>query len=150
MGEKSGGLILEQERRLAVPPERLFLLMTQPMDLAKWWGPHGFTLPEIELDLKVGGSYRLTMRPPHGEAFHLAGEFLEVDPPERLVYTFRWEEPDPDDRETIVALALRAVGESTDVSMSQGEFATEERLALHLGGWSDSFERLAELIREPM
>jgi uncharacterized protein YndB with AHSA1/START domain len=52
----------------------------------------------------------LAMKPPDGQAFHLAGEFLEIDPPGRLVYTFRWEEPDPDDRETVVALALDAVG----------------------------------------
>lgn len=146
MDEKPRGLVLEQQRTLAAPVERIFLLMTQPAELAKWWGPHGFTTQEIELDLKVGGVYRFTMKPPDGEAFHLAGEFLEIDPPGKLVFTFRWEEPDPDDRETVVELSLDAVGESTEVSLSQGEFATEERLALHRGGWSDSFERLAGLI----
>ena len=146
MDETGRRLVLEQQRTLAAPPERIYHLMTQPAELAKWWGPHGFTTPEIELDVKVGGAYRFTMKPPDGEAFHLAGEFLEIDPSTRLVYTFRWEEPDPDDRETVVALSLDAVGDSTAVSLSQGEFATEERLALHRGGWSDSFERLAGLI----
>jgi uncharacterized protein YndB with AHSA1/START domain len=147
MDEQPSGLVLKQQRVLDAPPERIFFLMTEPAELAKWWGPHGFTTPEIELDLNVGGSYRYTMEPPDGKAFHLSGEFLEIDPPGRLVYTFRWEEPNPADRETVVVLSLDAVGEATEVSLSQGEFATEERLALHRSGWADSFEKLAELIQ---
>ncbi len=86
------------------------------------------------------------MQPPEGDVFHLSGEFLEVDPPDRLSYTFRWEEPTPDDRETVVTLTLREVDGSTNVVLDQGVFATEERLALHTQGWTDSLERLYELV----
>lgn len=86
------------------------------------------------------------MQPPDGDLFHLSGEFLEIDPPNRLIFTFRWEEPDPDDRETVVMLSLDAVGDATEVLLSQGEFATKARLALHRSGWTDSFEKLRELI----
>jgi uncharacterized protein YndB with AHSA1/START domain len=147
MSEQPTGLVLRQQHVLDAPPERIFSLMTEPAELAKWWGPHGFTTPEIVLDLSVGGSYRFTMEPPDGEAFHLSGEFLEIDPPGRLVYTFRWEEPDPADRETVVKLSLGGVGDATEVALSQGEFATEERLALHRDGWADSFEKLSAVIR---
>jgi uncharacterized protein YndB with AHSA1/START domain len=109
-------------------------------------GPHGYATPGIDLDLRVGGGYRFTMQPPDGDRFHLAGEFLEIEPPSRLVYTFRWEEPDPDDRETVVTLSLDEVGDATQVSLSQGQFATEERLELHRSGWTDSSQKLRELI----
>jgi uncharacterized protein YndB with AHSA1/START domain len=109
-------------------------------------GPRGFTTPGIDLDLRVGGGYRFTMQPPGGDPFHLSGEFLEIDPPGRLVYTFRWDEPDPDDRQTVVTLSLGDLADATQVSLSQGEFATEARLALHRGGWTDSMEKLRELI----
>jgi uncharacterized protein YndB with AHSA1/START domain len=129
------------------PPERVFSALVTPEELAKWWGPNGFTSPAIELDLRVGGSYRITMQPPEGDAFHLSGEFVELSPPSRLSYTFRWEEPTPDDRETVVALTLRgADGGSTNVIVEQGVFATEERLALHTQGWTDSLERFYELV----
>ena len=69
-----------------------------------------------------------------------------LDPPSRLAYTFRWDEPLPADREAVVTLSLNAVGGATEVSLSQGEFATEERLMLHRSGWTDSFEKLRELV----
>ena len=146
MDGQPGGWILELERVLNAQNDRIFRAFTEPSELAKWWGPHGFTTPEIVRDLTVGGSYRFTMQPPDGEAFHLSGQFLEIDRPSRLVYTFRWEEPDPDDRETVVKLAFRAVGEATRVVLWQGDFATEARLALHQSGWTDSFDKLRELI----
>ena len=138
--------VLKLTCSLDAPRERIFRSLVQPAALAKWWGPSEFTTPEIEIDLRVGGSYRFGMQPPDGELFHLAGEFLEIDPPGLLAYTFRWEEPDPDDQETIVRLTLDAIGEATQISLSQGTFATEARLTLHRNGWSDSFEKLRRLI----
>ena len=95
MNEQPNGLVLKLKHVVDSPRERIFNLLTEPAELAKWWGPHGFTTPEVALDLSVGGRYRFTMQPPEGEAFHLSGEFIEIDPPTRLVYTFRWDEPDP-------------------------------------------------------
>jgi uncharacterized protein YndB with AHSA1/START domain len=141
-------LILVQERVFDAPPDRVFEALTEPSRLAAWWGPHGFTTPEIQLDLRVGGSYRFTMQPPDGEAFHLSGEFLDVRPPHRISFTFRWDEPDPDDRETVVVLSLDSLGGATTVALSQGEFATEGRLELHRSGWADSFERLDALLHD--
>jgi uncharacterized protein YndB with AHSA1/START domain len=134
--------VLELRCVLDAPRERVFRSLTEPAELARWWGPHGFTTPEIELDLTVGGGYRFAMQPPDGDPFHLAGEFLEIDRPSRLVYTFRWEEPDPDDRETVVMLSLGTVSDATEVSLWQGKFATEARLVLHHRGWTESLEKL--------
>jgi uncharacterized protein YndB with AHSA1/START domain len=94
----------------------------------------------------VGGRYRFGMQPPDGALFHLVGEFLEVDPPRRLAYSFRWEEPDPDDRETVVKVSLDVVGPLTRLTLWHGTFATQDRLALHTGGWTDSLERLRRVL----
>ena len=82
------------------------------------------------------------MRPPEGEAFHLRGEFREVEPPRRLVYTFVWEDPDPDDQETVVTLTFERVGENTKLSLDQGSFKTDARYELHEGGWIETLDRL--------
>lgn len=144
MDEPALGLVLELKRVLEVPRGRVFRALTEPAELARWWGPRGFTTPELDLDLRVGGRYRFTMQPPDGEPFHLCGEFRAIDPPSRLIYSFRWEEPDPDDRTTVVTMSLLDVGEVTELSLRQGEFATEARLALHRDGWTDSFDKLRE------
>jgi uncharacterized protein YndB with AHSA1/START domain len=147
MSEETGGLVLNLECTLDAPPEEVFRMLTDSTELVKWWGPHGFTIPAAELNLTEGGRYRFSMRPPHGEPFHLSGEFLEIDAPWRLVYTFRWEEPTPADRETVVDLALGSTGEATRLVLSQGPFLTEERLALHRTGWTESFDKLQAVLR---
>ena len=124
----------------------VFRAFTEPGELAEWWGPRGFTAPSVEVDLRVGGSYRIAMQPPDADLFHLSGEFRAIDPPTRIAYTFRWEEPDPDDRETVVTLSFRDLGGSTEVALVQGEFATEARRALHDQGWTASFDRLDEFL----
>jgi uncharacterized protein YndB with AHSA1/START domain len=86
------------------------------------------------------------MQPPEGDVFYLTGEFREVEPPARLVYTFRWEDPTPDDRETVVTLSLRELGDDTELGFAQATFATEERRALHQAGWTNGFDRLEKLV----
>ena len=136
-------LIFELSCIVPASPQRVFEAMTDPEQVAQWWGPEGFTCPEVILDARVGGAYRIAMQPPEGELFHVTGEYLEVQPSTRLSYTFRWEPPDPDDRETVVRLALHAPDGGTEVAIIQGPFATEARRKLHRAGWSDTLARLA-------
>ena len=139
-------LTLHLERVLPTPRPFVFSAHAEPDLLAKWWGPKGFSAPSIDLDLRVGGRYRIAMQPPDGVLFYLSGEFLEVDAPTRLAYTFRWEDPDPDDRETVVTFSLGDLGESTELSVDQAVFATERRRALHTQGWTESLDRLQGLM----
>jgi uncharacterized protein YndB with AHSA1/START domain len=136
------GLVLRLERALPAPRETVYAAFTDPDQLATWWGPHGFAVAEIDFEPEVGGSYRIAMQPPDGEVFYLNGEFREVEPPSHLAYTFVWDPPTPDDRETTVTLEFEDRGDETAVHFTQGEFATEERHDLHEGGWGDSFEKL--------
>ena len=136
------GWTLNLERHLPAPPERVFGAFLDADDLAQWWGPQGFSVPSVELDGREGTRYRIAMQPPDGDRFHLSGEIREVDPPRRLVYTFAWEEPDPDDRETVVTLTFEPDGEGTMLLLRQGSFATEARHALHEAGWTETLDRL--------
>src|SRR5687768_13891629 len=69
MTEQRGGLSLDLKCRLPVPRARVFKALTRPEELAKWWGPHGYTSPSADFDPRVGGGYRITMQPPDGEVF---------------------------------------------------------------------------------
>jgi uncharacterized protein YndB with AHSA1/START domain len=139
-------LMLEMERVLPASPSVVFQAFSDANELAKWWGPEGFTTPSLEFDPRVGERYRIEMQPPEGDRFYLTGEFREVDPPARLAFTFVWEDPAPDDVETLVALSFRDLGGSTEVAFTQGPFKTEERRALHRDGWTDGFDKLERVI----
>jgi uncharacterized protein YndB with AHSA1/START domain len=145
---RSGELRLETAHVLSAPASIVFGHFTDPSALTKWWGPAGFTTSSLEYRPRVGDRYRIEMQPPDGHSFYLTGEFREVDPPSLLVFTFMWEDPDPDDVETLVELSFRDLGGSTEIALTQGSFKTEARRALHRGGWSDSFERLERAIAQ--
>jgi uncharacterized protein YndB with AHSA1/START domain len=142
------GLTLRLERFLPFPRSVVYRALTEPGELAAWWGPRGFSAPSVEFEPLVGGSYRIAMQPPEGDLFYLSGEFRRVDPPCGLEYTFRWTPPDPDDRETVVALSLDDREDGTHLLLVHGGFATEDRRALHETGWTESLERLERLLAE--
>jgi uncharacterized protein YndB with AHSA1/START domain len=146
MTAQSGELALEMKRVLPAAPSVAFRAFSDPGQLAGWWGPAGFSVPSLEFNPRAGASYRIEMQPPEGDPFSLTGEFREVDPPVRLAYTFVWEDPDPDDVETLVELSFRDLGGSTEVHLAQGPFKTEARRALHVDGWGTSFEKLEQFI----
>ena len=142
------GLTLEMKRVLAVPLPVAFGAASDAAQLPRWFGPRGFTIPSLEFDPRVGAGYRIEMQPPDGDAFYLVGEFREVEPPVRLAYTFMWEDPDPDDVETLVELSFRDLGEATELSFTQGTFKTEARRELHRNGWTDSLDKLEEALSD--
>jgi uncharacterized protein YndB with AHSA1/START domain len=146
MATPSDELTLAMKRILPAARSVVCQAFRDPSELAKWWGPQGFTTPSLEFDPRVGESYRIEMQPPEGSPFFLKGEFREVDLPAYLAYTFVWEDPDPDDVETLVALAFGDLGEATEVALTQGPYKTEARHALHRDGWTQSFDKLERLI----
>jgi uncharacterized protein YndB with AHSA1/START domain len=148
MTARTSDFVLRLARTVPAPRAAVFTALTDASELAKWWGPRGFVVPRVDFDPQVGGGYRIAMQPPDGELFHLSGEFREIEAPSRLAYSFRWDPPHPDDRETVATLSLEDRGRETDLCLTQGEFATKERRALHERGWTESFDRLEMLLAE--
>jgi uncharacterized protein YndB with AHSA1/START domain len=146
MARRADEFTLAMKREFPGVRAVVFRAFVDPNQLAKWFGPKGFTLPSVQFDPRVGARYRIEMQPPDGEQFCLIGEVSEVDPPRRLAFTFVWEEPHPDDVASQVTLKLRDLGESTEVDFCQRPFKTKERRVLHHDGWSDSFDKLERLL----
>lgn len=126
--------MLRLERNFRASRATVCTALTDRDELATWFGPHGFSASIVTLDPRVGGSYQIAMQPPAGDLFHISGEFREVELPARLAYTFQYDPPTADDRETLVILSLLHRGESTEVNLTHGAFATQERYAFHEAG----------------
>lgn len=151
---------LQIERFLPATPARVFAAFTEPRHLMAWWGvtaEHEATLAEV--DLRVGGAYRLGVRAPTGAEFVVGGVFVEITPPQRLSYTWAWEHEVPSSGDA----AERGDGPTSNTSVVTLEFEqrdggthlvlTHERLADqtsadgHRDGWNGSLECLAEYLQ---
>lgn len=90
--QKPDDATLVLRRLLKTTPERAFKAWTTPEHIQQWMRPEpGMVVPRVHMDLRVGGRFRIQMKNPDGEYFTAVGEFREVTPPERLVYTWDWE-----------------------------------------------------------
>src|SRR5262249_48557597 len=85
MGGGSNEMLIS--RVVLAPRELVWKAWTDPAQLSKWWGPRGFSCQRCELDLRVGGKLRIDMQHPDGTVRPMVGQFLEIVPPERLVFT---------------------------------------------------------------
>jgi len=140
--EQSAATRLHLQRTIPVPRERVFAAFVDAEQLRHWWGPTGFTVASLRFDAEEGADYRLVMQPPAGDVFHIRGTFRAVEAPRSLSFTFIYEEPDPDDQETLVSLTFKATDTGTRVVLDQGPFKTPARLELHRVGWTETLERL--------
>jgi uncharacterized protein YndB with AHSA1/START domain len=133
---------LHLEKALIASPDRVFAAFMDSEELRRWWGPAGFTVTSLRFGPVEGAEYRIAMKPPDGDVFHLSGTFCKVEAPHRLAFTFAWEEPDPDDQETLVTLTFEPAGSGTRLVLDQGPFKTAPRWELHRDGWTETLERL--------
>jgi glutathione S-transferase len=136
--------LLRVQRIVNAPRERVFRAWTDPDELKAWWGPGDYTTPEASVDLRVGGAYALVMQPPDGAPpFRLAGTYLEIDPPARLVYTWRWDAEDVGPGETTVTVDFVELDGRTEIVVQHGPFADKAAGEPYKVGWSGGLENLA-------
>jgi uncharacterized protein YndB with AHSA1/START domain len=133
-------------RTFARPREDVFEAWTDPDALVRWFGGALAQTLSAAVDLRVGGAYRLAMRS-GAQVFALEGVYREVEAPERLVYTWRWDGLDIDEgRESLVTVLFRDREGATEVVVTHEGIRTHESLVFHEGGWTASLEQLGELL----
>lgn len=131
---------LETRRRLQAPPERVFVAFTDPALLARWMTPVGIARAEVEV--RVGGTFRIVMSGAGREIEH-TGEYLEVDPPRRLRFT--WQSPYTGPEPSVVEVTLRAIEGGTELTLIH-RLLPPGAAASHAGGWGTMLDRLAALV----
>jgi uncharacterized protein YndB with AHSA1/START domain len=75
------------------PPQLVFEAWTKPEHVRNWWGCYGSALSTCEIDLRLGGAWRIVMTMPDGSDHPFKGVYREIEPPKRLVYTECYDQP---------------------------------------------------------
>jgi len=136
------------ERTLDASPERVFDAYTDPAKVAQWWGQRNNTTSVEQNDVRPGGAWRFVQRDAEGNAYEFYGEYLEVVPNEKVVYTFEFAGfPGHVVTDTV---AFEPEGAGTRLIASSSFMSKEDldgMLATGMeGGANESWDRLAELL----
>ena len=147
---------LVMERVFDAPRELVWKVMNDPAQVSNWWGPRGHTATVEAMDLRVGGTWRWVGHTPDGQDVPFTGEYLEVDPPSKLVYTEIYDVPPFNeggrDAAAVNTITYEDLGGRTKV-VARGRFPSVESLEGALatgmiGGALEAYDRLGELIDE--
>ena len=130
-------LMLTARRILNAPPARVFRAWTEAAELKRWFAAgEGFTTPLAEIDLRVGGRYRLGMQPPGStDVLVVTGEYQEILPPRRLSFTWRWDGAPPDVPVTLVTVVFRTHAQGTELILTHEQFTNAPSRDQHETGW---------------
>jgi len=135
---------LRVSRIVPARKEMVFKAWTDPSQLKKWWCiGEGWTTPFAEVDLRVGGRIALGNQPLGGGTVVITGEFLRVEPPDRLVYTWRFPGARPE--ESVVTVEFNELGAQTEVVITH-ERSPKAMAPGAIAGWRTALEGLASFL----
>ncbi len=136
----SAGVALVVRRTIAAEPRRVFEAWTEPAHLLAWWGPRPVRCSKAEVDLRIGGRYRIVNLLPDGNEIVIDGEFTVIEPFVKLAYTWTVS-PGPASVE-LVTVKFEARGEQTEVIVIHEKIGTQAARDSHEGGWVGCLEGL--------
>lgn len=141
---------LTVRRTIPASREEVFRAWTDPAMFTEWFGPPGHGISSAEMDVRVGGRYRLGMRAlPDGETSYVGGEYRELSSPSRLVFTWSWEEASKSEaRDTVVTVDLREAGAGTEVVITHELLPNATEYASHEQGWIGVLAELEQHLTE--
>lgn len=129
-------------RVIAADPETVFTAWTEPEQMKRWSAPEGMDVPFVDVDLRVGGTFKLTMRNSEGQDFKAFGTYRKVEPPSALSYTWDWENEEHRVGETLITVEFNPIEGGTEVVMTHALLPTEKFATDHTQGWTSCLNRL--------
>jgi uncharacterized protein YndB with AHSA1/START domain len=141
------GIVLVVRRTIRASAERIFDAWTRPEHLRMWWGPRPVTCSGAEVDLRVGGRYRIANAIPDGTTVTIEGEFREILRPTKLVYT--WQMGQGDRELSRVTVYFKQRGESTEVVVVHEQLPSTTVRDSHEKGWTGCLDGLVDFLTAP-
>lgn len=136
-------VVLIVRKSIRASPERVFDAWTQPEHLKLWWGPKSVECIDAEVDLRVGGRYRIANQFPDGKILWISGEFETIERPHRLVYTWRVGSEAAAERVTVT---FEERAKETEVIVMHERIPTQAMRDMHEQGWVGCLDGLVDYL----
>jgi len=130
------------KRRLNAPAEKVYAAWTEPAQIAHWFGPSETVAGSVhaEMDVRVGGRFRVSFKTENGEHHEVGGIYREVVPNEKLVFSWAWHTTP--ERESLVTVLIRKESEGAMLTLTHEQFFDEAARDGHKRGWTGTLDKL--------
>ena len=138
---------LEIKRFINAPRDRVYAAWTDPVQLKEWWGPKAVRTLTIVADIRTGGKYRWDLVNQEGEKMSCFGEYKELIPGKRVVFTWKWDDDEAwEDYDSIVSVDFSDRDGGTELTLTHVKLPSEESRDRHNQGWGMVLDRLEEYV----
>ena len=138
---------LEIVRFINVPTDRVYDAWTDPAQLRQWFGPENVRTRNITADVRVGGNYRWDLTSAEGEEMSAFGEYKELVPGKKIVFTWQWDNDEAwENRTSVVTIELDASRGGTELRLKHEQLPSEESRDRHHEGWNSLLDKLEQFL----
>ncbi len=139
-------LSLEIKRLIKAPRDRVYAAWTDPAQLKQWFGPENVQTRGLIADARVGGEFRWDLTNSEGEKMTMRGEYRELQPGKKIVFTWQWEDDEVwENHISIVTVELYDHAGGTELRLIHEQLPNEESRDGHRGGWESALNKLEKL-----
>ena len=138
---------LETKRVINAPRGRVYAAWTDPAQLREWFGPENVQTDDLIVDARVGGKFRWDLTNSEGEKMRCRGEYRELQPNKKIVFTWQWQDDeDWEERESVVTVELSDRDGGTEVRLSHEQLPNEQSRDGHTRGWNSALDKLERFV----
>ena len=138
---------LEIKRIIKAPRDRVYAAWTDPAQLRQWFGPEKVQTRELNAEPRVGGKFRWDLTNPEGEEMTCLGEYRELQPGKKVVFTWQWQDDeDWEEHNSVVTVELRDCDGGTELRLTHEQLPNEASRDGHTGGWNSALDKLEKFV----
>src|SRR5437762_12920351 len=138
---------LQIKRFIKTSPDRVYAAWTDPAQLKEWWGPESVITRSLTADMRVGGKYRWDLTTPEGEEMSAFGEYRDLVPGKKIVFTWKWDDDEAWENQTsVVTIELFDRRGGTELRLRHEQLPSEESRYRHSEGWNSLLNRLEQFL----
>jgi uncharacterized protein YndB with AHSA1/START domain len=140
-------LSVEIKRVIKAPRDRVYAAWTDPRQLKQWFGPESVQTNELIADARVGGKFRWDLTNSEGEPMTVHGEYRELQPGKKIVFTWQWEDDETwEDHISIVSVELYDREGGTELRLTHEQLPNKDSRDGHTRGWNSALDKLEKFL----